>query len=297
MNGAPSSRALSLAALTVLELSPPSMVDCAADAGYSHVGLRLVPATAEEPAYATVGDTPMVREIAARLADTGVKVLDVEILRLTPATTPVEYVSVLETGARLGARHVLVAGNDPDESRLAANFAALAALAAPLGLALCIEPMPWTDVRDFRAALRVVERSGVIDAGILIDAIHFDRAGNVASDLAGVPAARLPYLQLCDAPAERPRDTQTLLYQAREERMMPGDGGLDLAGLLQALPADAPISVEVPMRTLAKRVDARARARRLRTKTLALLRTMACASSPMSMPLSSPPHDFAEPPA
>ena len=39
-----SERILSLAALTVLELSPPQMVEVAARAGYSHVGLRLVPA-------------------------------------------------------------------------------------------------------------------------------------------------------------------------------------------------------------------------------------------------------------
>ena len=43
-----SERILSLAALTVLELSPPQMVEVAARAGYSHVGLRLVPATPEE---------------------------------------------------------------------------------------------------------------------------------------------------------------------------------------------------------------------------------------------------------
>ena len=273
----PDSRALSLAALTVLELSPPAMVDCAADAGYSHVGLRLIPAPPEESVYPVVGDTPMVREIARRLAATGVAVLDIEILRLKPATRPAEYLPVLETGARLGARQVLVAGNDADGTRLVENFAALAALAAPLGLSLCIEPMPWTDVRDFRAALRVVERSGAHNAGILIDAIHFDRAGSVPSDLANVPASRLPYVQLCDAPAERPRDTDTLLFQARAERLMPGDGGLDLVGLLQALPARTPISVEVPMRTLAKTVDARERARRLKAKTLALVEAMASA--------------------
>ena len=41
-------RIFSLAALTVLELSPPDMVEAAARAGYSHVGLRLVPATEQE---------------------------------------------------------------------------------------------------------------------------------------------------------------------------------------------------------------------------------------------------------
>jgi sugar phosphate isomerase/epimerase len=270
-----SPRPLSLAALTVLELSPPEMVNCAADAGYSHVGLRLLPATPEEPVYPVIGDTPMVREIARRLASTGVAVLDIEILRLKPTTKPADYLPVLETGSRLGARHVLVAGNDADEARLAANLAELAALARPLGLALAIEPMPWTDVRDVRAALHVIERSRAQDVGILIDAIHFDRAGSVPSELAAIPPSRLPYVQLCDAPAERPQDTETLLHQARAERLMPGDGGLDLAGLLQALPARVPISVEVPMRTLAKTVDARERARRLKAKTLALVASLA----------------------
>ena len=35
-------RPLSLAALTVLELTPPEMVVCAAEAGFSHVGIRLM---------------------------------------------------------------------------------------------------------------------------------------------------------------------------------------------------------------------------------------------------------------
>ena len=55
---------IGLAALTVLELSPPDMVSCAADAGFDCIGLRLIPATAEEVRHAMVGDTPLVRETA-----------------------------------------------------------------------------------------------------------------------------------------------------------------------------------------------------------------------------------------
>jgi sugar phosphate isomerase/epimerase len=266
---------LSLAALTVLELPPPERVSCAADAGFSHVGLRLLPATAEEAVYPVVGDTAMVRELSRRLAATGVHVLDIEILRLKPATRANDYRQVLETGARLGARAALVAGNDDDESRLVANFAELAALADSLRLSLALEPMPWTDVRDVAAGLRVIERSGARNAGLVIDAIHVDRAGTTPADLAALPVSRIAYAQLCDAPAERPQDTPTLLHQARAERMMPGDGGLDLVGMLRALPPRVALSVEVPMRTLARTVDARERARRLREKTLQVLHAAA----------------------
>lgn len=59
---------IALAALTVLDLAPPDMVTCAAAAGYSHVGLRLLSATPDEPTYPTVGDTPLVHEVERRLA-------------------------------------------------------------------------------------------------------------------------------------------------------------------------------------------------------------------------------------
>jgi len=268
-------RPLSLAALTVIELSPPEMVVCAADAGFSHVGLRLLPATAEEPVYPVVGDTPMVRDVARRLASTGVHVHDIEILRLKPSTRVSDYRAVLETGARLGARAALVAGNDDDESRLVANFAELAALADTLHLSLALEPMPWTDVRDVGTGLRVIERSGARNAGLVVDAIHVDRAGTTPAELAALPPSRVAYVQLCDAPAARPTDTQTILHQARAERMMPGDGGLDLLGMLRALPSRVAVSVEVPMRTLSQTVDARERARRLREKTVRMLEAAA----------------------
>jgi sugar phosphate isomerase/epimerase len=64
------------------------------------------------------------------------------------------------------------------------------------------------------------------------------------------------------------------LHQARAERLMPGDGGLDLVGILSALPRDIPLSLEVPMRTLAKTMPAVERARRILDKTRALLRRL-----------------------
>jgi sugar phosphate isomerase/epimerase len=264
-------RVFSLSALTVLELPPPDMVSCACDAGYSHVGLRLIPATPNEPSYETIGDTPIIRATLARLADTGIAVLDVEILRLKPETRVGDFLRVLETAARLGARNALVAGNDPDEARLSENLAALCDIAAPLGIAPCLEPMPWTDAKNFAHGARIVGNANRANAGLLIDPIHFDRGGSVASEIPGVPAAWLRYIQMCDAPAERPTTLEGLLHQARAERLLPGDGGLDLRGILRAVPSDAPISIEIPQEALAKTVPAVERARRAIAATKRLL--------------------------
>ena len=78
-------------------------------------------------------------------------------------------------------------------------------------------------------------------------------------------------MQLCDAPAARPTDTETLLHQARAERLMPGDGGLDLRGILRTVPPDLPVSLEIPMRTLTRTMPALERTRQMLAKTRRLL--------------------------
>ncbi|SAL21617.1 xylose isomerase domain-containing protein [Caballeronia peredens] len=266
-----SRRKLSLSALTVLELTPPQMVECAARAGYDFVGLRLLPATDTEVRHEIVGATPLKRETLAALRDTGIGVLDAEILRLKPDTDVGACEPMLATAAELGARYVLVAGNDPDESRTAERLAQLCDLAKPYGLAPSLEPMPWTDAKDIVQGARIVKAAGRANTGLIVDPIHFDRANSSTQTLRALPREWFGYVQFCDAPAERPADLHTLLYQARAERMIPGEGGLDLAGILRALPDDLPVSVEVPMNEWAKTADALTRAKRLREATLAVL--------------------------
>lgn len=270
----PVTRAFSLSALTVLELTPPQMVRCAADAGYSHVGLRLLPATAHEVHHDLIANSALMRETQAALADTRIQVLDVEILRLKPETDVFAYMPVLEAAAVLGARYVLVAGNDPDEARLAENFAALCDLAAPLQLSPYLEPMPWTDIRNVAQAGRIVTAAGRANGGVLIDPIHFDRSDSSIADIAALAPSFFGYMQFCDAPAERPADLETLLFQARCERLFPGDGALALRELLSALPPNIPVSLEVPTERLAKTMAATERARRAREASIRLLESM-----------------------
>jgi sugar phosphate isomerase/epimerase len=264
-------RPISLAALTVLELTPPEMVACAAEAGFSHVGIRLLPATPTEPQYDIVGDTPLLREVERRLADTGVKVLDVEIFRIKPDTRVGDYEAAIASAARLGASELLVAGNDPDEARLIDGFAAFCDLAGTYGLGAGLEFMPWTDAKDLLQAARIVERIGRDNAGVLIDPFHLSRSRSRIEDIATVPPSRLHFMQFCDVPAAIPPTMDAILAEARAERLFPGEGGVDLIGLLRAVPRDIPLSVEVPTLTLAKTVAAAERARRALAATKRVL--------------------------
>ena len=201
----------SLAQLMALPFSPPEMVQLAADTGCSAAGIRMLPTTPGGLHYPLMTDAPMLRETLTRMAATGVAILDLEVLRINAAFDVRHYTAFLDTGARLGARHILVAGDDPDASRMTASFAALCDAAQPFGLTADLEFMPWTNVPDVRAAARIVGGSGRPNGGVLVDALHF----------------------------------------ARCERMVPGEGGIGLAALFARLPSDLPISIEVPSDTRA----------------------------------------------
>jgi len=236
-----SPRPIGLAALTVLELPHHEQVSVAAQAGYDCVGLRLVPVAGQRYEYPL--DLP---EVERRLADTGLRVFDVEVFRLEPETRVGDWQAVLELSARLKATQLLVHGADPDEARLTDSFGRLCDLAGRYGLAANLEPMPWVDVSSVAKALRILRGASRANGGLLVDAIHFFRAGDSLSALAEAPREYLRYAQFCDARAERPSDTQEIIRQARSDRLFPGDGGLDLVGLLRTLPAALPLSLEVP---------------------------------------------------
>jgi sugar phosphate isomerase/epimerase len=267
-----SERIFSLASLTVLELSPPDMVEVAARAGYSHVGLRLVPATPEEHHFSLVADHELRRQTLARLRATGIGVLDVEILRLKPETVVADFEKILAVGAEFGASELLVAGNDPDEQRLTEHFAELCDLAAVYGLHPHLEFMPWTDARNLQQAARIVENAGRENGGVLVDAFHFDRSGSRLEELVKVAPSRLRYAQLCDVAGPRPGDMAEILRQARNERRFPGDGDCDLPGLLRGLPAGIPLSLEIPtLQLLEQGVSGLDRAQMALDKTRELL--------------------------
>ena len=240
-------RPISLAPLTALELSPPELVSCAADAGFDGVGLRLIRATDDEPLLPTIGVTPMIRETRRRLEDTGLFLLDIEVLRLRPETdVRDDFGPFLETGAYLGAEQILVTGNDPDHARLADNLAELGYFAAGFGMTPNLEPMPWTDVRDLHEAAQIARHCAGSGVGVLVDAIHYDRALATVEDLRALPAGWTRYVQICDAVLPRPTDIDELRFQGRNARLFPGDGSIDLVSMLRALPT-VPASVEAPV--------------------------------------------------
>lgn len=240
-------RAYSLAQLTVLALAPPQIVAVAAQAGYSHAGIRLLPAAPGTTAYPLMDDAAQLRETLAVIRDTGVQVFDLEIIRINEHFRASDYAAFFEVGQRLGAQAVLVGCDDPDHARLGQSYAALCEAARPYGLTADLEFMPWTTVKNAAQAVAVLDAAGrPANAGILVDSIHFGRSHTTLADIRALPRPWLHYAQMCDAEAGTQFSDAQLIHTARCERLLPGEGTVDLPGLFGALPADIPVSVEIP---------------------------------------------------
>ena len=263
---------LSLAHLSVLDATPPELVTVAARAGFRKIGIRLsATPSVGVPPYDMLGDTPMLRETLARLADTGVSVLDVEFLRFEPENPQGIPEGFLEAGARLGAQYVLVMSTEPLAARTLERFRDLCDRARQYGLNVCLEFAIYTGVRTLADAARLVKASGCANASVLIDALHFSRSGGWPSDIAGVEASLLKYVQICDAVAVIPREAGDLIREARTGRLLPGEGALPLRDLVAALPASIPLAIEAPVRATAS-LPALERAQRAYRSMHALLR-------------------------
>ncbi|MFK4041690.1 TIM barrel protein [Nonomuraea wenchangensis] len=251
----------SLAHLTALSLSPPELVSAAADAGYRYVGLRMTKVTPHEPHHPLATDPALMRATKVRLAATGIQVLDIELARIPPEADPADFLRFLEAGAELGARHVITQLPDPDFARKTDRFARLCELAEPLGLTIDLEFPSWTQTGDLTEAVRVLRDARRPNAGILIDLIHFARSGSSVADLRDLPPEWFHFAHVCDAPAEAPSTQEEVIHAARFERLFPGEGGLDVHGILGALPPGIPYALEIPRATLVAQVGAKEHAR------------------------------------
>jgi sugar phosphate isomerase/epimerase len=267
------SRPLSLAHLTVLDTTPPELVEVAAAAGFRSIGIRLTATpSVGVPPYDALRDGPVLRDTLSRLAATGVSVLDTEFLRFEPDQPVGVPEGFLEVSARLGAKHVLVMSAEPEEARTLDRFGDLCDRAAAYGLQVGLEFAIYTGVRTLAHAAEMVARSKRPNAAVLIDALHFSRSGGLPAHVAQVDPALLRYAQICDAGPDRPAptDTPALIREARTGRLLPGDGVLPLRELVAALPAAAPLAIEAPCRELAE-LPALERARRAHRALTALV--------------------------
>jgi len=235
---------LSLAAGVLPEFPPEAIVRAAAQAGYPASGIWFDPETWTE---ATT------RAVQTELS--GLVPLDIEVVWIRPGrTVPAAARRLIDAGAVLGARNVLIVSANPDPLETRAQFAELCELASAAGMRAVFEFLMISAVPSLAEALAIVRDVDHPAAGVLIDALHLARCGAMPADVASLDPRLLPYAQLCDGPLQlATRDHATFLTDAVDGRSAPGEAELRLHELLDALPAALPLSLEVRSRAYRER--------------------------------------------
>lgn len=165
------------------------------------------------------------------------------------ASAAAEADRLAHQAADLGSRKLVAVCMEAaldDLAHARANLAVLVGAVEPLGVQVCVEFLPFSGIPDLATAWRLVEPLGP-SAGILLDTWHWQRqpGGPCPELLATIPGERIGYVQLCDAAAVPGDDAMT---EAMTARLLPGDGVVDIAGVLaqlRAMGADPFVATEV----------------------------------------------------
>jgi sugar phosphate isomerase/epimerase len=272
MNNKANIRPFTLGHLTVERVSPPVLVEQAAKAGFQVIGIRFWDGFTNKETWPMRPGSAMLAETQKALADTGLQVPEVENIVLQNHVNVADYVPMFEVGAILGARRVVIGSIVDDESLCTAMFAQLCELAKPFGLDIAIEfYLKWHGCASFEQGCRIIRNAQQDNGKLLVDALHLNRSGGSPSLLKTVPAEIFASLQICDAPAARPSSLDDISIESRFERLLPGQGGLPLVELLRAYPSNAPLGIEIPMRSLEDSIGSQAFLKQCFDTTVSLL--------------------------
>jgi sugar phosphate isomerase/epimerase len=227
-------RMLSLAAGTILDVDPVAAVHVAESSGFPAVGIWFDADTwSEQRAH----------DVRRALDASPVIALDIEPIMLTPDGDHGN--AIVDAAQIIGAQNILVASRDTDINRVGHRLAELADRLGASTIRLVLEFLPILGIRTLPDALAAVSVAGNSKVGVLIDSLHLARAEHAPSVLADLNPHLFPYLQLCDAPLEiADPSMKARLFEALHGRLLPGDGELPLHELLAAIP-DVPISLEL----------------------------------------------------
>ncbi len=150
----------------------------------------------------------------------------------------------------LGTDLVLVCSNTlltslDDPARAAADLAEMAERAAARGLRVGFEALAWgRHTRSWGQAWDIVRRADHPALGLIVDSFHTLSLGDDPSGIANVPAEKLFFVQLADAP----KLSMDVLSWSRHHRNFPGQGQLDVPGFVHAVMASGytgPLSLEI----------------------------------------------------
>ena len=135
----------------------------------------------------------------------------------------------------------------------AAELHQLARQAAEVGTRVALEPLPFSNIPDFRLAAELVVAADHPAAGLVVDIWHLERGPSTLADLAEIPGGKVFVVELNDAPAPQSTD---LFLDTIHHRVLCGSGTFDVEAFIETLQQigfAGPWSVEILSETHRRR--------------------------------------------
>src|SRR5690349_14963267 len=196
-------------------------------------------------------------EIRSRCADLGLSIDLYQPFRDLDSTDPERYAHNLrraerkfEIMAELGTDLILVCSAVApdavaDMELLAAQLHGLAERAEANGMRVAYEALAWgTRISTYEQSWDAVRRADHPALGLCVDSFHILSRGSDPAGIEDIPAEKLFFLQLADAP----HMNMDVLQWSRHHRLFPGQGAWDLPAFLGHVLAagyGGPLSLEV----------------------------------------------------
>jgi sugar phosphate isomerase/epimerase len=215
--------------------------EAASAAGFARIGIHLNDL-----------NTLAATDVAEILSDNGIELGEIEFFAGWAApgaeqATQLALEKVRELAAVTGGGDHLSSGDfaggvlDMDGAASRLKNAAVALTAA--GVTVAVEAFPWSAINSVPTATALLARTDDRNIGHLLDVWHFFNTGSTTESLTELDATTIAAVQLNDGA----RVHDNYLQSARNARLLPGEGDLDVRGFLTALESisyHGPFSVE-----------------------------------------------------
>ena len=262
-NNAPKSL-YSLAHLTLIGVTPPELVYIAARAGYDAVSPRFIPMHVPgEFTQSPVGKS-QIQATKTALKTTGLKVLDVELARLTEDVDPRDFVPALELGGELDAQRMIMSAwtkTRDDRNFLIDVYAETCDLARPYGISVDLEFPTFSRLRTLDEALDIVRAADRPNGGILVDTLYLHLSRVDLAELLHIPSELFHFLHVSDCLPGIADTREGMIQLARDARLYPGEGWIDFKGIIERMPP-VDYSIELPNKARIKELGYEEHARR-----------------------------------
>ena len=234
-------RCWALAAGCLPDALPWDIPRIAHAAGFTSSGMWIDPET--------TWDSAALGKTRTALAATGITLIDVEALWLAGGDSATDtHKLTVDAGVELEARNVLVVSVHEDYDASVAQFRDLCERAADANIRINLEFGEFTNVKSLAAARAFIAAVDHPKAGILIDLMHLNRAGET---LPLLDAAEFSYVQACDFLQSSGRMTgQDYIEAAVDHRYCLGEGEAAQDTLAAVCQSNLDVSLEIRSKAL-----------------------------------------------